>query len=83
VRPGDAPGLEDCVAVALWLPPGVEPDGETVIRLMRESMNDKTFEDIRPDRPHPQLLSQLSPHNTEVHTMDRWYQAAAERRDAA
>jgi hypothetical protein len=43
---GTAHGLEDCVAIVLWLPPGVEPPGETVMRLMRESMNDKTFEDI-------------------------------------
>ncbi len=61
---GTAHGLEDCVAVALWLPPGVEPDGETVMRLMRESMNDKTFEDIigvfeQMDGLHP--------------TVDHWY----------
>jgi GNAT superfamily N-acetyltransferase len=41
-----AHGLQDCVAVALWLPPGVGPDGETVMGLMRESMDDQTFEDI-------------------------------------
>ena len=41
-----AHGLEDCVAVALWLPPGVGPDGETVMGVMRESMEDQTFEDI-------------------------------------
>jgi GNAT superfamily N-acetyltransferase len=43
---GTAHGLEDCVAVALWLPPGVGPDGETVMGLMRDSMDDQTFEDI-------------------------------------
>jgi GNAT superfamily N-acetyltransferase len=43
---GTAHGLEDCVAVALWLPPGVGPDGETVMGLMRESMDDQTFEEI-------------------------------------
>ena len=43
---GTAHSLEDCVAVALWLPPGVGPDGETVIGLMRESMDDQTFKDI-------------------------------------
>jgi hypothetical protein len=43
---GTAHGLEDCVAVALWLPPGVEPDGETVMGYMRESMDDRTFEDM-------------------------------------
>jgi GNAT superfamily N-acetyltransferase len=43
---GTAHGLEDCMAVALWLPPGAEPDGEALMGLARESMNDETFEDI-------------------------------------
>lgn len=43
---GTAHGLEDCAAVALWLPPGVGPDRETVMGLMRASMDDQTFEDI-------------------------------------
>jgi GNAT superfamily N-acetyltransferase len=43
---GTAHGLEDCEAVALWLPPGVGPDAETVMELMRASMDDRTFEDI-------------------------------------
>ncbi len=43
---GTAHGLEDCLAVALWLPPGVGPDGEPVMALMRESMDDQTFEDM-------------------------------------
>ncbi len=35
------------MAVALWLPPGAgPPDGETVLGLMRESMDDQTFQDI-------------------------------------
>src|SRR5215204_2265655 len=38
---GTAYGLEDCVAVALWLPPGIEPDEETVMAGMRESMDDQ------------------------------------------
>jgi GNAT superfamily N-acetyltransferase len=51
-------GLEDCVAVALWHPPGVGPDEETVMRLMRESMDDRTFEDFsgvfeQMDQLHP------------------------------
>jgi GNAT superfamily N-acetyltransferase len=55
---GTAHGLENCVAIALWLPPGVEPDTETVMELMRESMNDQTFEDIngvfeQMDKLHP------------------------------
>jgi GNAT superfamily N-acetyltransferase len=43
---GTAHGLEDCAAVALWLPPGIGPDAETVMGLMRESMDDQTFKDI-------------------------------------
>ncbi len=39
-------GLEDCRAVALWLSPGVGPDGETALSLMRESMDGATFEDF-------------------------------------
>jgi GNAT superfamily N-acetyltransferase len=55
---GTAHGLEDCVAVALWLPPRVETDGETVMGLMRESMDDQTFEAIngvfeQMDEHHP------------------------------
>ena len=59
-----AHGLEDCVAVALWLPPGVGPDAETVMELMRDSVDDHTFEDIngvfdQMDALHP--------------TVDHWY----------
>jgi GNAT superfamily N-acetyltransferase len=43
---GTAHGLEDCLAVALWLPPGVAPDEATVMELMGESMEDQTFEDV-------------------------------------
>jgi GNAT superfamily N-acetyltransferase len=61
---GTAHGLEDCVAVALWLPPGVEPDVETVMGLMRESMDDQTFEDING------VFEQMD----ELHpTDDHWY----------
>ena len=61
---GTAHGLEDCVAVALWLPPGVGPDGETVMGLMRESMDDRTFEDING------VFEQMD----ELHpTDDHWY----------
>ena len=61
---GTAHGLEDCVAVALWLPPGVGPDGETVMGLMRESMDDQTFEDING------VFEQMD----ELHpTDDHWY----------
>ena len=55
---GTAHGLEDCLAVALWLPPGAGPDEETVMGLMRESMDDQTFEDVngvfeQMDEHHP------------------------------
>jgi GNAT superfamily N-acetyltransferase len=61
---GTAHGLEDCVAVALWLPPGVGPDEETVMGLVRESMDDQTFEDING------VFEQMA----ELHpTDDHWY----------
>jgi GNAT superfamily N-acetyltransferase len=61
---GTAHGLEDCLAVALWLAPGIEPDEETVTGLMRESMDDQTLEDFggvfeQMDELHP--------------TDDHWY----------
>ena len=61
---GTAHGLDDCLAVALWLAPGIEPDEETVTGLMRESMDDQTLEDIggvfeQMDELHP--------------TDDHWY----------
>jgi GNAT superfamily N-acetyltransferase len=70
---GTAYGLEDCVAIALWHPPGVEPDAETTIALMRESMDDQTFEDVngifeQMDRLHPKVahwylpLTGVEPH---------------------
>ena len=34
---GTAHGLEDCTAVALWLAPGIESDGDTVMELMKEA----------------------------------------------
>jgi GNAT superfamily N-acetyltransferase len=60
---GTAHGLEDC-AVALWLPPGAGPDEETVMGLMRESMDDQTFEDVNG------VFEQMA----EFHpTDDHWY----------
>jgi GNAT superfamily N-acetyltransferase len=61
---GTAHGLEDYVAIALWLPPGVESDGETVISLMRESMDDQTYEDISG------VFEQMDEHHP---TYDHWY----------
>jgi len=61
---GTAHGLEDRMAVALWLPPGVGPDGETVMGLMRESMDDQRYEDING------VFEQMD----ELHpTDDHWY----------
>jgi GNAT superfamily N-acetyltransferase len=61
---GTARGLEDCLAVALWLAPGIEPDEKTVTGLMRESMDDQTLEDFGG------VFEQMD----EVHpTDDHWY----------
>jgi GNAT superfamily N-acetyltransferase len=61
---GTAHGLEDFVAVALWLPPGAGPDEESVMGLMRESMDDQTFEDING------VFEQMGEHHP---TDDHWY----------
>jgi GNAT superfamily N-acetyltransferase len=61
---GTAHGLEDHVAVALWLPPGVESDGEAIMSLFQESMDDQTFEDIKG------VFEQFDEHHP---TYDHWY----------
>ncbi len=43
---GTVHGLEDSLAVALWLPPGVGPDETTVMGLMSESTEDQILHDI-------------------------------------
>lgn len=43
---GTAYGLEDCLAVALWMRPGVGPDEETVMGVMGESLDDQILEDV-------------------------------------
>ena len=43
---GTAYGLEDCLAVALWMRPGVGPDEETVMGVMSESLDDQILKDI-------------------------------------
>jgi GNAT superfamily N-acetyltransferase len=63
---GTAYGLEDCVAVALWLPPGVGPDEATVMGLMGESMEAQTFDDVNDVF---EQMGQLHP------TTDHWYLA--------
>jgi GNAT superfamily N-acetyltransferase len=61
---GTAYGLEDLLAVALWMRPGVGPDEKTVMGVMRESVNDAMLED----------LSGLFERMDELHpTADVWY----------
>src|SRR5271154_4220521 len=43
---GTAYGLEDCLAVALWMRPGAGPDEEAVMDVMRESLDDEILNDI-------------------------------------
>jgi len=55
---GTAYGLEDCVAVALWMRPGVGPDEESVIGVIDESLDDQILGDVnglfeRMDELHP------------------------------
>src|SRR5271154_4179223 len=55
---GTAYGLEDCLAVALWMRPGVGPDEETVMNVMGESLDDQILEDVnglfeQMDKLHP------------------------------
>ena len=64
VLEGTAYGLEDHVAVALWLAPGVEPDGEALMSLFQESMDDQRFEDIGG------VFEQFDEHHP---TYDHWY----------
>jgi GNAT superfamily N-acetyltransferase len=43
---GTAYGLEGCLAVALWMRPGVEPDEEAVMGVMGESLDDHIAKDV-------------------------------------
>ena len=61
---GTAYGLEDSLAVALWLSPGVGPDEELIMDLMGESVDDQVFHDANG------LFAQMG----EIHpTTDHWY----------
>jgi GNAT superfamily N-acetyltransferase len=61
---GTAYGLQDCLAVALWMRPGVAPDEETVMSVMSESLDDQILNDING------LFEQMG----ELHpTADVWY----------
>jgi GNAT superfamily N-acetyltransferase len=44
---GTAYGLEDCLAVALWMRPGVGPDEEAAMRVMGEHLDDQILEDVK------------------------------------
>jgi GNAT superfamily N-acetyltransferase len=53
---------EDFAAVAMWIPPGVEPDGDRIVTVLRETVpaeqHDDTFAVLEQmDRAHP-----TSPH---------------------
>jgi GNAT superfamily N-acetyltransferase len=55
---GTAYRLEDCLAVALWMRPGMGPDEEAVMDVMRESLDEEILEDIngvfgQMDEMHP------------------------------
>lgn len=61
---GTAYGLEDCLAVALWMRPGMVPDEEAVMDVMRESLDDEILKDIHG------VFEQMD----ELHpTADVWY----------
>jgi GNAT superfamily N-acetyltransferase len=61
---GTAYGLQDCLAVALWMRPGVGPDEETVMGVMGESLDDHILKDVNG------LFEQMG----ELHpTADVWY----------
>ena len=61
---GTAHGLEDFLGVALWLPPGVEPDAEAIMELMGESLSGQTLADVNG------LFEQMD----ELHpSEDHWY----------
>ena len=61
---GTAHGLQDCLAVALWMRPGVAPDEATVMGVMGESLDDQILKDVNG------LFEQMG----ELHpTADVWY----------
>jgi GNAT superfamily N-acetyltransferase len=61
---GTAYGLEDCLAVALWMRPGVGPNEEAVMDVMGESLDEQILEDVHG------LFEQMG----ELHpTADVWY----------
>jgi GNAT superfamily N-acetyltransferase len=61
---GTAFGLEDCLAVALWMRPGTGPDEAAVMDVMGESLAEETLRDIN------DVFDQMG----ELHpTADVWY----------
>jgi GNAT superfamily N-acetyltransferase len=43
---GTAYGLEDCLAVALWMRPGVGPDEDAAMIVLGESLDEEILEDV-------------------------------------
>jgi GNAT superfamily N-acetyltransferase len=56
--------LGDCSAVALWLPPGTEPDGDKISKVLTES--------VSPDK-HGDLFSVLQRMDVAHPTYSHWY----------
>jgi GNAT superfamily N-acetyltransferase len=61
---GTAHGLEDCVAVALWMPPGAGPDEEAVMEMMGESLEAQTLVEVN------DVFEQMGRFHP---TTDHWY----------
>ena len=61
---GTAYGLDDCLAVALWLPPGVGPDEEAFLALLAESTDEQILHDLD---GFLEQMDQLHP------SADHWY----------
>jgi GNAT superfamily N-acetyltransferase len=57
-------GLGDCAAVALWLPPGAEPDGELIVSVLRDH--------VSPER-HGDTFSVLEQMEEAHPTYPHWY----------
>jgi ribosomal protein S18 acetylase RimI-like enzyme len=60
---GTAYGLDDCLAVALWMRPGVGPDEEAVMHVLGESLDDQILDDVNG------LFEQME----KLHPADVWY----------
>jgi RimJ/RimL family protein N-acetyltransferase len=61
---GTACGLDDCAAVALWLPPGIGPDEEAFIASISASVDPRLLEQADP------FFEQMDHHHPSA---DHWY----------